>query len=201
MEGLKQKILERMLDKSTDVYFTTDFSDLGELEIIKVALAELDNSQKIKELTKDIYAVYVKGKFGGKYLEYTLSLAKSYAIKTGITLTEIGAQAANFLGFSTQNVMGELFLITGEPMEWDLGGRKVRFKKGSYGEMFLGRTLEGSLIRAWYYLGETFSFDLLPYLYKQFADKMNWDVIIKADNVLPEWMICLAKKSKKIKEK
>ena len=63
--------------------------------------------------------------------------------------------------------------------------------------MLFGNSLEGKLVRAWHYMGENESIDTLPLLYDNQRDNMNWDNIINAREVLPFWMIKLAKKGKK----
>jgi len=195
MESLVKRILARMRAAPEEVYFPSDFFDLGEEARVNKALSRMAQSGQIERFARGMYAVYIESRFG-KVLPYTGALVSSYAKRKRVVITEIGAAAVNILGFSTQNVLREIYLTTGKPSVWKFGAYTVEFRTGSTIDMFFGNTLHGKLIRAWNCMGEKESFDALPLLYTEIAKQINWDAIICSSGVLPIWMNELAKKGK-----
>jgi len=195
MESLTTRIEAQMRLSPEEVYFPSDFFDLGPQLRVNKALSRLVEQGQAWRLTRGMYAVFTKSRFG-KILPKTGSLAKNYADKAGAIVTEIGAAATNVLGFSTQNVLKEIYLTSAKSMIWQIGSQVVEFRQGSDVELFLGNRLEGMLVRAWKYMGEDESLEALPSLRRDVVGRINWDIIVNAGGVLPEWMCNLAKKGK-----
>jgi hypothetical protein len=166
---------------------------LGDPEFITEAFTVLVTEEKVRKLAQDIYVTYRNSEYG-KIFPSPESIVNSLVKKHGKTIVEIGASAINRLGLSTQNIMSIVCLTDSEPMKLECSGGGVEIRKGTKVQMLLGKTLEGSVIRAWDFYGEeesTKKLELLP-------TGINWDVIINASNELPEWMGKLAAIAKKM---
>jgi hypothetical protein len=195
MNSLVKQMDARMRLTPEEVFFPADFFDIGEPLGVNKVLSRMAQNEQVWRLARGIYTVYSMSEFG-KALAYTGALAASYARRTNVVITEIGASAANILGFSTQNVLKEIYLTSGKPMMWLLKARTVEFRKGSALELLFGNTIEGKLVRAWQYLGENESVAALPLLNSDQAMRINWDAIINTHGILPGWMMGLARKGK-----
>jgi hypothetical protein len=195
MISLAKQIESRMRQTPDDVFFPADFFDIGEPLGVNKILSRMVQNEQAWRLARGMYAFYSMSEFG-KALAYTGSLAASWAKKNGVVISEIGAAAANILGFSTQNVIKEIYLTSAKPMTWSLKARTVEFRKGTRVEMLFGNTLEGKLVRAWQYMGEAGSVDTFHLLNNEAALLINWDAIINAQGNLPVWMSALARKCK-----
>ena len=195
MKSLAKQIESKMQLAPRDVYFPSDFFDLSDVLRVNKALSRMAQNGQAWRLARGIYATFVSNRFG-RAMPSTESLVASYAKKAGEVITEIGAVAINVLGFSTQNVLREIYLTSGKPMIWDREARTVEFRKGTKIELFFGNTLEGVLVRAWHSMGEDESADALPLLKMDAALRVDWDAIINVAGILPDWMVRLARKGK-----
>jgi hypothetical protein len=195
MISLIKKIEKRMLRTPDEVFYPSDFFDLDRPLRVNKALSRMVQNEKAWRLSRGVYVTYKTNKYG-KTLAFSSVLADSYARKNKVTITEIGAAAANLLGFSTQNVINEIYLTTGKPAQWEFKARTIEFRKGTGIEMFFGQTNEGKLIRAWNYMEELQAVETFPYLKPNIASTINWDAIINVERMFPSWMRNLARNGK-----
>ena len=195
MQSLAKQMKSRMESTPDEVFRPSDFFDLGEVVQVNKILSRMTQDGQAWRLSRGLYAYFTSSKYG-KALAYTGALAASWARKSGIVITEIGAAAANVLGFSLQNVMKEIFLTSGQAMIWTLDVSTAEFRKGTEAQMLFGNRLEGKLVRAWDFMGQEGATDVFPLFRPQMARSVNWDAIINADAVLPAWMCKLAQEGK-----
>ena len=103
MKSLTKQIEDKMRLTPNDVFFPSDFFDFANQIRVNKTLSRMVENEQIWRLVRGIYTIFSINEFG-KALAYSELLVASFARKTGMIITEIGAAAANTLGFSTQNI-------------------------------------------------------------------------------------------------
>jgi hypothetical protein len=194
MESLLTRIYMEMQRSPLEVYRPIDFQRMDILLRVNKALSRLVEQEKAWRIARGLYVTGRKTRFG-ILPPPPEEIVSSLASKTGAIITETGAHAANILGFSTQNVLKSIWLTTMKPMVLRCQKMEIEILKGSEIEMLLGNSLEGTLLRAWFFLGENESISTLSLIRPDAREYMHWGRIISFSTVLPVWMTNLARQA------
>lgn len=115
-----------------EIFFVSDFSELGTYAAVRHALSRLCKSGLILRLAEGIY-LYPKidTQLGLGVLYPSIdTIAKSIAKKDRVRIAPTGIFALNKLGFSTQVPANAVYLTDGSPRKINIGsGREILFKR------------------------------------------------------------------------
>jgi len=139
MQTVKNKIRNSIYGHGRGWVFTKkDFSHLGSPKAVYTALSRLVDEGVIRRIHRGIYEY---PEFSN-LLNTTLSpnmekIAKAIARKFGWKIAPEGETALNILGLSEQVPGKYVYLSDGPQKSWEIGARKLIFKKRSSAQMAL----------------------------------------------------------------
>lgn len=130
MKSVEDKILDQIkLLGRGQLFFPTDFQELGSPEAIRLALHRLEKNKIITRVAQGIYVCPVISQYAGEVLPTAEEVAAAIAKRDKIRYLPTGTYALNALGLSTQIPMKIVLLTDGSPRDIKVGKRSIIFKK------------------------------------------------------------------------
>ena len=114
--------------KPGQVFFPSDFKELGTSTAIRKALSRLVESGQVERMGQGIYVIPKNDKVFGKVLPSMEQLAEVLAKKEHVKIKPSGQYALNKVGLSTQVPMKLVFLTTGYSKKIQIGKNAIIFK-------------------------------------------------------------------------
>jgi hypothetical protein len=130
MKSSVNSIIELKINRLNlgQVFFASDFKELGTSTAIRKSLSRLVESKQVERMAQGIYVKPKKDKILGKILPSMEELAESLAKKEHINIKPTGQYALNKVGLSTQVPTKLVFLSTGNPKKIKIGKSTIIFK-------------------------------------------------------------------------
>lgn len=130
MKSSVNSIIELKINrlKLGQVFFASDFKELGTSTAIRKSLSRLVESKQVERMAQGIYVKPKKDKILGKILPSMEELAESLAKKEHINIKPTGQYALNKVGLSTQVPTKLVFLSTGNTKKIKIGKSTIIFK-------------------------------------------------------------------------
>lgn len=130
--NLEGKILSEIKKaKRGSLFFTEDFSLLGNHDAIRKALERLVKSNEIERLAPGIYFRPEISDLLGKLTPSIEKIAFAIAKRDKAKIVPTGAYALNRLGLSTQVPTNIVYLTDGSARKINIGSQSITFKKAS----------------------------------------------------------------------
>ena len=159
---------------------------LGSRGAVDQALSRLARSGRLMRICRGVYMRPIETRFGmrGPSLELAIpALARLW----GETIVSNGADAANWLGLTTQNAVRTVYLTSGANRLLHFGAHQVRLLHAPRWQLVAGHRMAGVVIRALAWLGprevEEGLDAVLPTLGREDLDELS-----TARAVMPGWM-------------
>lgn len=111
------------------ILFPADFSHLGSVAAVNMALSRLSRVEFIQRLAQGIYSIPKKETLFGWTHPSMEEIAEAIARKDQIRIRPTGAFALNKLGLSTQVPTKVVYLTDGSPRKIKLSKGEITFKK------------------------------------------------------------------------
>lgn len=132
MQSIDSKILTIVSKRGRgSIFFSSDFSSLGESKTILKSLERLTNNNKIIRLARGMYYYPKIDKVLGLGVLYPSleEIAQAIAKRDKARIVPTGLYALNKLGISTQVPMNVVYLTDGSPRNIKIGnGKGIKFK-------------------------------------------------------------------------
>lgn len=130
--SIANKIILRIRAKKRGWVFTPkDFLDLGTRSNVDFTLHQLVQKQTIRRIDRGIYDFPVKHPKLGVLSPSTDSILRAVVAKTGEVIQPSGAEAANWLGLSTQVPAQPTYLTSGHSRKITIGNEVIKLKHTS----------------------------------------------------------------------
>jgi hypothetical protein len=154
--SLKNKVLARIKGKGRGSAFSfSDFADLGDRDVLDVALSRLAKQGAIRRVTRGIYDFPRQSRWrGGDAAADLDSVAWAIARGQKIRLQISGAHAANRLGLSTQVPAHRIYLTDGPNRDVTVGNGKIVFRRAVPKRLLGAGTVAGDTFQALRWLGK-----------------------------------------------
>jgi len=114
--------------KPGQVFFPSDFKELGTSTATRKALSRLVESGQVERMGQGIYVIPKNDKVFGKVLPSMEQLAEVLAKKEHVKIKPSGQYALNKVGLSAQVPMKLVFLTTGYSKKIQIGKNAIVFK-------------------------------------------------------------------------
>lgn len=150
---LDMKDIENKFKKG-DIFFISDFTDLGTYEAVRKSLQRLTTEGKIKRIAKGIYFLPKKHERLGILYPHAEEIAKAIAKRDKARIIPTGSTALNILGLSTQIPLKAIFLTDGSAREIEIGNQTIQFKKTNTKNLSIEHRLTNLIIQALKAIGE-----------------------------------------------
>ena len=150
---LELKTIEKEVEKG-EVFFISDFVELGNYEAIRKALQRLVKDGKIGRIAKGIYFLPKVHERLGVIYPHAEQIAKAIAKRDKARIIATGSAALNMLGLSTQIPMKVVFLTDGSARNIKVGNQTIQFKKTNPKNLSIEHQLSNLIIQALKEIGE-----------------------------------------------
>jgi myosin-crossreactive antigen len=140
--------------KKGEVFFISDFSELGTYEAVRKSLQRLTTEDKIKRIAKGIYFLPKNHERLGVLFPHAEEIAKAIAKRDKARIIPSGSTALNLLGLSTQIPLKAIFLTDGSARQIEVGNQTIQFKKTNPKNLSIEHRLTNLLIQALKAIGE-----------------------------------------------
>lgn len=147
------KNIEKKFNKG-EVFFISDFTELGTYEAVRKSLQRLTIEDKIKRIAKGIYFLPKKHERLGILFPHAEEIAKAIAKRDKARIIPAGSTALNILGLSTQIPLKAIFLTDGSARQIVIGNQTIQFKKTNPKNLSIEHRLTNLLIQALKAIGE-----------------------------------------------
>lgn len=134
--------------KPGQVFFPSDFKELGTSTAIRKALSRLVESGQVERMGQGIYVIPKNDKVFGKVLPSMEQLAEVLAKKEHVKIKPSGQYALNKVGLSTQVPMKLVFLTTGYSKKIQIGKNAIIFKSTTAKKLSMKGDITGLLFLA-----------------------------------------------------
>ncbi|MDO5970286.1 DUF6088 family protein [Flavivirga aquimarina] len=150
---LNLKNIEKKFSKG-DIFFISDFTELGNYESVRKALQRLTKDDSIKRIAKGIYFLPKKNERLGIIYPHAEQIAKAIAKRDKARIIAAGSTALNLLGLSTQIPLKVVFLTDGSARNIKVGNQTIQFKKTNPKNLSIEHRLTNLIIQALKEIGE-----------------------------------------------
>ena len=140
--------------KRGDIFFISDFTELGTYEAVRKSLQRLTTEDKIKRIAKGIYFLPKKHERLGILYPHAEEIAKAIAKRDKARIIPTGSTALNILGLSTQIPLKAIFLTDGSARQIEIGNQTIQFKKTNPKNLSIEHRLTNLIIQALKEIGE-----------------------------------------------
>lgn len=137
-----------------DIFFISDFTELGNYEAVRKSLQRLTKDDSIKRIAKGIYFLPKKYKLLGIIYPHAEQIAIAIAKRDRARIIATGSTALNLLGLSTQIPMKVVFLTDGSARNLKVGNQTIQFKKTNPKNLSIEHRLTNLIIQALKAIGE-----------------------------------------------
>jgi hypothetical protein len=159
---------------------------LGSREAVDQAMTRLARSGDLSRISRGVYLLPVKGRFGVKAPPLS-TLLKALSSATGEVFAAHGAAAANALGLSTQVPMKPVYLTSGRSRRLKVGGQVLDLRHAPEWQLLLPDERVGDALRALSWSGREEAGSVL----KQLRGKLtpsDRDTLLTLRGRLPSWL-------------
>jgi hypothetical protein len=130
--SIADKVIRRIRAKKRGWVFTPkDFLDLGTRSNIDFVLHQLVGKQVIRRVSRGVYDFPATHPKLGMLSPSQDGILRAVTMQTGESIQPSGAQAANWLGLSTQVPAQPVYLTSGRSRNKTVGKQTIRFKHTS----------------------------------------------------------------------
>ena len=140
--------------KPGEIFFISDFIELGNYEAIRKSLQRLTKDDSIKRIAKGIYFLPKIHKRLGVIYPHAEQIAKAIAKRDKARIIATGSTALNLLGLSTQIPLKVVFLTDGSARNIKVGNQTIQFKKTNPKNLSIEHRLTNLIIQALKEIGE-----------------------------------------------
>lgn len=147
------KNIERKFNKG-EIFFISDFTELGTYEAVRKSLQRLTTEDKIKRIAKGIYFLPKNHERLGILFPHAEEIAKAIAKRDKARIISTGSTALNVLGLSTQIPLKAIFLTDGSARQIEIGNQTIQFKKTNPKNLSIEHRLTNLIIQALRAIGE-----------------------------------------------
>lgn len=170
------------------ILFTSDFSDLGGVEVVKKVLLRLEKQGMLQRISFGVYTYPKQSKLLGNLTPPLEDVAKAIARRDKARIVPTGSYAMNALGLSTQIPMSLVYLTDGAARRVRVGKRTIQFKKASPRTLSAEGPISGLAIQAMKAIGEgkvtqEEERKILEILKKEKKENLRKDIALA-----PEWI-------------
>ena len=144
---LDLKAIKKKFDNG-DIFFISDFTELGNYEAVRKSLQRLTKGGCIKRIAKGIYFLPKKHKRLGIIYPHAEQIAKAIAKRDKARIIATGSTALNLLGLSTQIPLKVVFLTDGSARMINAGNQTIQFKKTNPKNLSIEHRLSNLIIQA-----------------------------------------------------
>ena len=134
--------------KKGDIFFISDFTDLGNYEANRKTLQRLTAKNEIGRVAKGVYFLPKKHERFGIIYPHAEQIVKAIAKRDKARIIPTGATALNKLGLSTQVPLKAVYLTDGSTREIDVGNQTIQFKKTNPKNLSVEHELSNLIIQA-----------------------------------------------------
>jgi hypothetical protein len=152
---LNLKTIEKKVNKG-EIFFISDFTELGNYEAVRKSLQRLTKEDKIKRIAKGIYFLPKKHERLGFIYPHAEQIAKAIAKRDKARIIATGSTALNLLGLSTQIPLKVMFLTDGSARNIKVGNQTIQFKKTNPKNLSIEHRLSNLIIQALKAIGEKY---------------------------------------------
>ncbi|HTN19696.1 MAG TPA: DUF6088 family protein [Pelobium sp.] len=183
------------------LFFPTEFSAMGSVSSVNMALSRLQKEGVIERIAQGIYLYPKIDPLFGKMYPSTEEIAANIAKRDHARIIPTGAMALQKLGLSTQVPMNLVYLTDGAPRKIQIGKQNITFKTTTAKKLAIKGPVSSLVIQALEELGKNkFDKDLqkrvLQILKNETLKNLEHDA-----KLAPAWIAALLKQAAiKIKE-
>lgn len=186
----KEKILRKISTfYKGKVFISEDFLDITSTETIRRTLNRLVEDDIIKRVSKGFYYVPAYSKLIDEYEAVSINeLAIAFARKYNWNIAPSGNTALNILGLTTQVPINYEYISSGPYKTYQVGNRKLAFKRVKQSEIANMSTLSATVIQAIKAKGENnIDQDFIKILRGKLSTK-DIDNLLKETISAPAWI-------------
>ena len=175
--------------KRGEVFFISDFTDLGTYEAIRKSLQRLTTEDKIKRIAKGVYFLPEKHEQLGILYPHAEEIAKAIAKRDKARIIPTGSTALNILGLSTQIPLKAIFLTDGSARQIEIGNQTIQFKKTNPKNLSIEHRLTNLIIQALKAIGEKkITQGQINKIHKAINESGEQDIIYRYLKNAPIWI-------------
>ena len=145
--------IENKFDKG-DIFFISDFTELGTYEAVRKSLQRLVAEEKIGRIAKGLYLLPKKHERLGIIYPHAEQIARAIAKRDKARIIPTGSTALNLLGLSTQIPLKAVYLTDGSTRVVEVGNQTIQFKKTNPKNLSIEHRLTNLIIQALKAIGE-----------------------------------------------
>lgn len=159
---------------------------LGSREALDQTLSRLAKTGETMRISRGMYVVPVRGKFG-TYPPSPEKVVRAYARIKGKPVVPNGAVAANRLGVSTQQPIRHVYLTSGQPGRIELGSTPVEIRQVPEWQTLWPNELAGEAVRALAFMGKSIAKETAVKLRQRIGPK-EWAKLKRKRSRFPMWV-------------
>lgn len=172
-----------------DIFFISDFTELGSYEAIRKSLQRLTTEEDIRRIAKGIYFLPKKHERFGLVYPHAEQIAEAIAKRDKARIIPTGITALNKLGLSTQIPLKAVFLTDGSARQIEVGNQTIQFKKTNPKNLSIDHQLSNLIIQALKAIGEkNVTEEQVEKIQKIIHDSQEQGLIYKNLRNAPVWM-------------
>ncbi len=137
-----------------DIFFISDFTELGAYEAIRKSLQRLTTEEEISRIAKGIYFLPKKNERLGIMFPHAEQIAEAIAKRDKARIIPTGITALNKLGLSAQIPLKAVYLTDGSARQIEVGNQTIQFKKTNPKNLSIDHQLSNLIIQALKAIGE-----------------------------------------------
>lgn len=181
-------IIKKKFNKG-DIFFISDFIDLGSYEAIRKSLQRLTTEDEIGRIAKGVYFLPKKHEKFGIVYPHAEQIAEAIAKRDKARIIPTGITALNKLGLSTQVPLKVVYLTDGSARQIEIGNQTIQFKKTNPKNLSINHQLSNLIIQALKAIGEkNVSEEQIEKIQKIIHDSQEQELIHKNLRNAPVWM-------------
>ncbi len=183
LEAIKKKF------NKGDIFFISDFTDLGSYEAIRKSLQRLTTEDAIGRIAKGIYFLPKKHERLGIMFPHAEQIAEAIAKRDKARIIPTGITALNKLGLSTQIPLKAVYLTDGSARQIEVGNQTIQFKKTNPKNLSIDHQLSNLIIQALKAIGEkNVTEGQIEKIQKIISDSQEQELIYKSLRNAPVWI-------------
>lgn len=163
---------------------------------IDQTLSRLARAGEIIRISRGMYVVPVRGKFGS-YPPSPEKVVRAYSKAKRKRIVPHGAVAANRLGLTTQQPIRQVYLTPGQPGRLELGTNPVEVRHAPEWQTILPNQPAGEAIRAMAYMGKERAKESAVKI-RRVLGPAEWAKIKRARSRLPEWVVKAVEEAERV---
>lgn len=169
---------------------------LGSRGAIDQTLSRLSKTGEIMRISRGMYVIPVRGKFG-IYPPSPEKVVKAYAKIKGKRVVPNGAVAANRFGLTTQQPIREVFLTSGQPGTLKLGSNPVEVRHVPEWQTLLPNQPAGEAVRAMAYMGKKNAQETAVRIKRKLGPE-EWSKLKRIKSKLPGWVATAVSEAERV---